>query len=58
MYKLSKSLYSKGIQCNKMLWLDENMPDKAQQQEKNNQQIRNVVLRLLNSLGPIYMWIN
>lgn len=31
MYVMSKSKYCKAVQCPKILWMDENMPDKAQQ---------------------------
>ena len=30
MYRLSKTRYCKGIQCPKMLWLDEHKPEMAE----------------------------
>ena len=29
-YELTKSKYCKGVQCPKILWLDENMPEMAE----------------------------
>ena len=36
MYELSKSKYCKGIQCLKMLWLDQHKPDLAQDTTSDN----------------------